>query len=229
MDYGKSEFYQGKKGETYFSAQNQGGSAHGDMDSWKFAEWISEGDSVLDFGCGAGWMLKSLQAGHRTGVELNPAAIEACRGNGIEVFPDLSALPPGRTFSRIISHHCLEHIPYPIEALRSLRERLSDDGRMIIVVPIDDWRVQRDFTGCDKDHHLHTWTPRLLANTLAEAGFECERCDVLTNAWPWRWQMFHRVLPRWAFQWLCGLWAVAMKRRQLRVVARKSRKISGPA
>jgi SAM-dependent methyltransferase len=221
MEYGCSDHYLGQQGERYLEGLNEGGRLRGQMDVWKFSPWIGEKDSVLDFGCGPGWMLYSLNAASKCGVELNPAARRVCQENGIEVYPEIAAVPAGRTFSRIISHHCLEHVPYPVAALRSLRARLQDDGLLILVVPIDDWRCQLDATGKDGDHHLYTWTPRLLANTLFEGGFECQQVEVLTHAWPVKWETLQRTMPRWAFDSVCWFWGWARKRRQLRAVAGK--------
>ena len=102
-----------------------------------------------------------------------------------------------------------------------LRTRLQDGGLLLLVLPIDDWRVERDFTGCDNNHHLHTWTPRLIANTLSEAGLVCTKAEVLTHAWPYKWETLYRVLPRWAFELSCRFFGWAIKRRQLFVIAEK--------
>jgi len=219
LDYGRSNHYLGEKGQEYFAVQNRGGAALGQLNLWKFAPWIRPSDSVLDFGCGGGWLLSCLNAVGKCGVELNPAARQVCQERNLEVYREVSEIPAGRRFSRIITHHCLEHVPFPVAALKSLRALLNDDGLMIIVVPIDDWRVQQDFTGADPDHHLHTWSPRLFANTLMESGLECKKVDILTHACPYKWETLYRILPRWSFELSCCFWGWAKKRRQLRAIA----------
>jgi len=221
MDYGKSDHYEGKSGERYFAYQNRMAADGARLNARKFRSFIPKEASVLDFGCGGGWLLRELECTERTGVELNEAAHEDCARNGIKVHKSLAVLEAD-AFDIIISHHCLEHVPYPVRALRDLHAKLKADGRLILVLPIDDWRVQRDFTAKDIDHHLHTWTPRLIANTLAEAGFHTDQVDILTHAWFPGAAKLAKVLPWSAFDLLCLFASVIKRRRQLRVVARKA-------
>ncbi len=138
---------------------------------------------VLDFGCGGGWLLRSLKSkGRRVGVEPNPAAREQCHENGVEVHASIDSIDG--QFDRVLSHHCLEHVLRPVECLRDLRGKIKPDGLLILVVPLDDWRAQKAARAGDKDNHLQTWTPRLLGNSLIEAGFTPQRVEVLTHAWP---------------------------------------------
>ena len=216
-----SSFYLGEKGEQYFAYQNKNADAAARLDLFKFSPYISSRDSVLDFGCGGGWILRALKPARGVGVEINPAARSVCKAHGTQVYPSLDAVPDA-AFSRIISHHCLEHVPYPIETLKALRQCLEDDGRLILVLPVDDWRRQRDFTGADKDHHLHTWTPRLIANTLIDAGFHCVEARIVTHAFPYFWPQLSKLLPGFLFNLVCRIWSVASRRRQLIAVAKKS-------
>jgi len=218
--YGESEFYKQESGKTYFAYQNRLGDTGGRLNARKFARYLEPEHRVLDFGCGGGWLLKNLVCAERTGVELNSAAWPTCRENGIAVFGSMGDLPASTLFDRIISHHCLEHVPYPIEALRALSTKLAPGGEMIFVLPIDDWRVQRDHTGTDQDHHLHTWTPRLIANTFAEAGLDTLEVRVIEHAWPPRWEMLNKWLPAPVFDACCGIWSRLRRRRQLFVRAK---------
>ncbi len=190
------------------------------MEARKFAPHISSDDKVLDFGCGGGWILRQLDCADRLGVELNEAAHTYCRENGIQVVHTLDEVNDGE-FDVAISNHCLEHVPCPVEALRCICDQLRPGGRLILALPLDDWRVQKDYTGADIDHHLHTWTPRLLANTLVEAGFKVDRIKVLTYAWFPGWRRALDLLPRWLFDSLCWAMAATKKRRQLLAVAHK--------
>lgn len=219
MKYGASDHYQSTKGEDYLAYQ-QMFAPGAILEARKFAPHIKPTDRVLDFGCGGGWVLRHLDCAERIGVELNEAAHNLCRKNGVQVHRQINDVPAG-DFDVVISNHCLEHVPYPIEALRGLRSVLRPGGRLVLIVPMDDWRVQRDFTGQDIDHHLHTWTPRLLANTLEEAGFSIESVKVLAYAWFPGWSRVMNILPRSAFDALCRIMAVLKKRRQLIALATK--------
>jgi SAM-dependent methyltransferase len=221
MDYGKSDRYQGSSGEDYFAYQNRLAADGAKLNARKFHSFIPKEASVLDFGCGGGWLLRELECGKKTGVELNEAAHDVCARNGIKVHKSLDDVPAG-AFDIIVSHHCLEHVPYPIQALRDMHAKLKDGGRLVLVLPVDDWRVQRDFTASDIDHHLQTWTPRLIANTLAEAGFRVERVDILTHAWFPGAVKLAKIVPPALLDLLCFCMSVVKRRRQLRAVACKA-------
>lgn len=217
MKYGASDRYQTDKGKEYFAYQQQQAPGAA-LEARKFAPHIRLTDRVLDFGCGGGWVLRGLDCAERVGVELNEAAHAFCRENGVLVRRSLDEVDGG-DFDVAISNHCLEHVPCPVEALREICGKLRPGGKLVLVLPLDDWRAQKDFTGTDIDHHLHTWTPRLLANTLVEAGFSVQSVAVLSYAWPPGWPKLMKMLPRPAFDGLCWLMAVVKKRRQLVALA----------
>ncbi len=217
MDYGVSKKYLGESGESYFAWQNQEGEIRGILSAEKFAPYIRHGDRVLDFGCGGGHVLKGLPGITRVGVEANPAAHDECRANGVDVYSSLADV--SGSFDAVITHHCLEHVPYPIEALRGLQALIKPGGRLIMVQPLDDWRVQRQWNPIDINNHLHTWTPLLLGNSLVEAGFRPSEIRVHTYAWPPKYPTLFRRLPRFAFNALCQFWSLLRKRRELIAVA----------
>jgi SAM-dependent methyltransferase len=217
-NYGQSSHYEGAAGERYFTLYNQKGALLGKLNAWKFAPFIKPSDNVLDFGCGGGWLLRELSCRNKYGIEPNPAARSCCSSLGIEVFPSVEELPGNLQFDVIISHHALEHVPYPIQALKELRLKLRHNGRLVVVIPLDDWRVQLDFTGQDLDHHLHTWTPRLFANSLREPGFRTECAKIITDAWPPKVEKLSKM-PAPIFKFICHIWSLLRRWRQLLMVA----------
>ncbi len=203
----------------FFFYKNYSADNAAKVNALKFQRYIGPNDTVLESGAKGGHLLREIRCAERVAVEPDRTAHEVCRMNGIAVYASLADVPP-RTFTRIISHHYLEHLPYPMEELRRLRNFLADDGKIVINLPIDDWRSERDWR-VSSDHHLHTWTPPLLANTLSDAGYEVEFVKVLTHAWPWYWETLIKVLPMSVFDALCWVWATMRRRRQLIAVARK--------
>jgi SAM-dependent methyltransferase len=141
MEYGASKHYLGDEGKAYFSSQNNLAEKEAVVTVWKFQPWVKPSDRVLDFGCAGGWILRGLQCAERIGVELNPAAHPVCRQNGVKVYSWVHEVEESG-FDVIISHHCLEHVPYPIEALKKLHSLLKEGGKLVLVVPLDDWRVE---------------------------------------------------------------------------------------
>ena len=207
----------------YFAQQSKTGRFRGWADFSKFGRYVRGDMKVIDFGCGGGWILSALTAREKTGVELNPLARAHAESLGLKAVESLEQLPPDSA-DVVISHHCLEHVPYPIEALREAARVLRAGGRLVLVTPLDDWRVQHDHTGKDIDHHLYTWTPRLMANCLVEAGFAVENIKVSTRAIIPKGRKLVRYIPRFLFEPVCFMFSALAKRRELIAVGSKTAK-----
>lgn len=212
--------YEGEQGARYFAYQNVAGLDQGRLEARKFARHIQPSNTVVDFGCGSGAVLANLRCARRIGVEVNPAARAEAARHAIELHASPESIPAA-TADVAISNHALEHVPSPLATLAQLRAILVPGGRLLLCVPIDDWRTQREFRADDPNHHLYTWTPLLLGNLLAEAGFRVGSIRVLTHCWPlgWRWLM-DRV-PDPVFDTLAWMQSCLLRRRQLFAIASK--------
>jgi SAM-dependent methyltransferase len=217
QQYGQSEHYLGERGQAYFQRQSQSGPLKGELEARKFAPYVRARDAVIDFGCGGGFALAALQCTRRIGVEPNPRAQTVARENGIESYSSLAEVPDAVADVAIINH-ALEHIPFPIEALRQLKAKMRPGGRLIVCLPMEDWRVQSRYNPKDIPHHLHAWNPQVLGNTLVEAGFDVSPTSIgiLTHCFPPKfYPLLYRRLPLFVFNCLCRLCAVVLRRRQL--------------
>lgn len=212
--------YQGALGEEYFAWQREGALLGAELEAPKFTPFIGPDDVVVDFGCGTGYLLEQLPAARRIGVEVNDAARAHAASRGLEVVASSTELADG-TADVVITNHALEHTLRPLDELRDLRRVLRPGGRLVLYVPLDDWRRQRHPDPSDINHHLYTWTPLLLANLLDEAGFTVERADVVTSAWPQFHEQLYRLLPRPAFDAACRVWAVLRRHRQVMALAQR--------
>jgi SAM-dependent methyltransferase len=215
-----SQHYVGQAGETYFSWQRKASNVGGILNARKFSPYIAAhmtaDSAVLDFGCGGGDLLKQLPCSRKIGVEINAAArLVACR-NGVEVYESLEHVAD-LCADIIISNHAIEHLLFPLDTLRELRNKLRPFGLLVIVLPLDDWRSQRTYDPDDINHHLYAWTPQSLGNLLTEAGFTADafKVSILTDAWPPLLELLYKSLPVPVFRWCCWLTAVLRKRRQL--------------
>lgn len=214
-----SPHYLGQSGKDYFAFQHQGGLLRGQLNArTKFARFVRPGDTVLDFGCGGGTLLRSLECARRIGVEINPVARAEAQSHGIEVFEMPADVPDGIA-TVVISNHALEHVINPAAALQALRSKLKAGGKLVLVVPIDDWRTQRCYDPKNIDHHLYTWTPRLLGNLLSETGYRVDSVTVLTHAWFPNWPRWIGRLPVGVFDAWCWAYSIYSRRRQLVAVA----------
>jgi len=222
LGYGASEHYLGARGEEYFSWQSAGGSFRARIDSHDYRHLVRPGDTVLDFGCGGGFLLASLDCARRLGVEINPIARAHANELGIECHESIEEIPEAIA-DVIISNHALEHVPYPIAALKDLRRRLKVGGTLGMVLPIDNWQIQKRYDPADINHHLHTWTAQLIGNTLVEAGFEQFGIKFRVNARPGSWTMAtYGRLPFWLFKAICyGYGLLTGKGRELVVTGKR--------
>jgi 2-polyprenyl-3-methyl-5-hydroxy-6-metoxy-1,4-benzoquinol methylase len=112
--------------QSYFKHQKISGNFGGRAELVKFRDFIRPTDSVVDFGCGGGFLLTELVCGRRIGVEVNPAAQEHARQLGLSVTCDFSGIED-RWADVVISNHALEHTLNPhlhlLEAYRVLKQR----------------------------------------------------------------------------------------------------------
>jgi len=203
---------------SYFAWQCAGGEFSALLDQWKFAPYLKEEDSVLDFGCGGGFMLSALRCQSRYGIEVNPSA-RATAARLLQVYAHLQDLPDGLFFDAIISHHALEHVGNPLDILEKLFARLKPGGKIIFVVPSEDWRRQRRYDAGDVNHHLYTWTPLSLGNLFAQAGYVVERVELLCHSWVPVSQRVYRLVSPSVRHLSCQIWAFLSGIRQVRIVA----------
>lgn len=221
--YGQSPHYQGDKGETYFAWQNRHMDIGARIEARKFCRFVRDQDCVLDFGCGGGSTLKNILCKRRIGVEINPAARRTAIENGLECFTDLAEVPSS-VADVVISNHALEHVSSPMQVLHELRRTLKPQGVLALVLPIDDWRTQLTFNPSDINHHLYTWSPQLIGNCLVDAGFDTRTLQirVYPHAWFPGYRRAYPILPAVMFDFLCLLYSVLRRRRQIMAVAEVS-------
>jgi SAM-dependent methyltransferase len=214
--------YSGEKGREYFAWQQHSGTAVGARIDvpYKYTPYLRPTDSVADFGCGNGEMLAPADVARRVGIEPNPEARAAAAERLDEAVASAEELPDA-AFDVVVSNHALEHTLAPWHELREVRRILKPDGRLILWLPLDDWRRgdQHDPQGPDINHHLYTWTPRLLWNLLTEAGYTVDHVRVVPLAWPMFHEHLYRMLPRRVFYGLMRAWAVLRRQRQLMALA----------
>jgi SAM-dependent methyltransferase len=214
--------YDGDAGAAYFSWQNSmSGEVGGRLNARKFNPHLRPDATVIDFGCGAGYMLEQLVVGERIGIEPAAAARQAATSRGLRVVASAGELP-AESADAIVSNHALEHTLEPLRELRDLRRLLKPGAQLRLWVPIDDWRAQTDAMAGDENHHLYTWTPLLMRNLLEEAGLTVISVRVITHAWPPRTARL-ASLPQPVFDALGRVWSRARRRRQLEAVAEARR------
>lgn len=151
---------------------------------------------VLDVGCGAGGTAPGLRAAGATeivGIEIEPQVAAQAREvlDGVVVGPVEEALEGiDGPFDTVLCLDVLEHLVDPTAVLRALRERTRPGGHLQVSVPnarhyslVRDLVVHGTFGYGDWGHrdrtHLRWFTPRDIAATVADAGWQ-----VISTGWP---------------------------------------------
>jgi SAM-dependent methyltransferase len=139
--------------------------------SSKFISKIKPSDIVLDFGCGGGYVLNSINCCKKIGIEINPSAQKKAREFNIEIFESFESIKE-ESIDVIISNSALEHIINPIETLSDVNRVLKKKGKLMISVPHED--LSYDYVKDDINQHFYTWSPMSIGNLIQKSGFEIE-------------------------------------------------------
>lgn len=108
---------------------------------------LPAGSKVLDYGCSDGRLLSHLDDRyHKFGFELNEAAARIARQKQISILSkDEIVTPSSLSFDAVVLSDIYEHLVNPTEVLKSLRERLSARGLLILFTGDGDSKAcQRD-------------------------------------------------------------------------------------
>lgn len=178
---GASDYYDA----VYFDWQKNIGAFGGWANSYKFKDSVSQNDTVIDFGCGGGFLLKSLECNERIGIEPNPSAAESVKKLGIQHFtsPNDVVSNLGECIADVIvSNNALEHTLNPLQELKNLKPLLKIGGTIHFVVPCDSIKYQ--YNPKDINYHLFSWSPQNLGNLFNEAGYSVEYVRPYIHKWP---------------------------------------------
>ena len=164
------------------------------------------GQRVADIGCGEGHLCAELQrAGwpEVIGVDVSRARIERARG----LYPDVTFYDrpldrtnePQQSFDLIIMDNVIEHLPDPVNVLRSLRRYLKRDGRLAIITPnmtCGHFKLLgRRWTPELAPHaHIYLFTPASMGLLLRESGFSADAIGDFHLAIYSPWAFLRRLL-----------------------------------
>lgn len=134
--------------------------------------------SILEVGCGDGWLLRRLRAlGFENVLGIDPSRALREQADDFLVsgyFPH--DLPPPyreRKFDLIISRHVLEHIETPRPFAAALATALSRGGQLWLEVPDLDSTIARKLWSNFYHLHCNYFSAVTLDQIMAEAGLRC--------------------------------------------------------
>ena len=135
----------------------------------RFSKFIDSDSTVLDFGCGGGFLLNSLDCREKIGYDVNKHALENLYEFDIQPCQNLNEIKEN-TIDVIISNSCLEHVPNPLNSLLELKNKLKTNGQIVFSVPHE--TIGNHYKPGDINYHLYTWSPMTIGNLFNEAGFK---------------------------------------------------------
>jgi SAM-dependent methyltransferase len=149
---------------------------------WEYGEVASAlrpGDSVVDYGCGSGHFLASVQPRVQAaaGFDFSAASVAAARERGLDAHRlDLAGgLPEWRdAVDHVTAFHVLEHLVDPAQLFRFAHHVARPTATLWIAVP-SDRRASRVHGEADvfdaPPHHLTRWTEASLREAAQRGGW----------------------------------------------------------
>ena len=190
--------------EYFNSYQKKIGEFGGKANLFKFKEHINKTDSVLDFGCGGGFLLNEIDCKYKAGVEINEFAANYAKENfDLDIFSNIDQVE-NEKFDVILSNHALEHCDSPITIVKNLYSKLKKGGKIIIVVPLDSFKYR--FKENDVNKHLYSFSQMNLGNILQLSGFIDIRTYSLLHKWPPFWYKIQKIFGWRFFHFICFLY-----------------------
>ena len=136
--------------------------------------------NLLDYGCGTGTFLKQANAKgwNSFGTEPDEGARELSNSNKKLAFgnkQELNAFDPLITFNAITLWHVLEHVTDLPETLNFFKQKLNQNGALIIAVPnynsYDAKHYKAHWAAYDLPRHLYHFEAKTISQLLAKYGF----------------------------------------------------------
>ena len=144
--------------------------------------------SVIDIGCGSGYVLSELKKRgfDVLGIDFNPDAIRIAQEHfhlnaQVGRIEDLVALDSKFDFALLV--HVLEHVEDPLSLLRNIRQVLAPNGILLVDLPNRDrFAIRRSLTRGEMEpgeyppHHLTFWSTASLVRALQLTGYSVIEC-----------------------------------------------------
>ena len=145
--------------------------------AWGRRAGVRREDSVLDIGCGSGWILSGMRrAGYTRLMGVDPYIPgDVQDGPGFRI-AKMDASEVEGEFDFVMMHHAFEHVPDPAATLREIHRLLKPGKLALLRIPVADsyaWRTYGvNWVQLDAPRHLFLHTRRSIETLAAAAGLE---------------------------------------------------------
>jgi len=149
---------------------------------YELKENIGSG-SILDIGCGPGWLLSALDNSNweKFGLDVSIIASNNAMKFGKIFNGTLENYHPKIKFDVVVMHHVIEHLDDPIGALKKVHSLLKNRGVFIIGTPNFDsaaaWRYGNRFRLLHDETHVSLFTEDSMHRFLRDHGFKIYKVE----------------------------------------------------
>jgi SAM-dependent methyltransferase len=137
----------------------------------------STGGSLLEVGCGFGYLLDEARPffARRVGTDFSASAVQIARRHADAVYHgDIDAVPPGPAFDCVIASQVIEHVHRPHQFIGTLLQRLRPGGCLLLATPDagSPWRklMGRRWPSFKVPEHLLYFDRGTLTRLMRDAG-----------------------------------------------------------
>jgi 2-polyprenyl-3-methyl-5-hydroxy-6-metoxy-1,4-benzoquinol methylase len=137
---------------------------------------------LLDVGCGNGHFLAAAKekGWNINGVELDSeTAARAAKLTGLTIAPSLAEIETDKQFQVITLWHVLEHVYEIDEYFQFFKNRLAQDGKLLLALPnpasFDANYFEEYWAAYDVPRHIYHFTPATITALAAKYGFKLKK------------------------------------------------------
>lgn len=215
IDFGGGEDYYD---EDYFAWQQGIGEFGGKISARMFQPYIKEDSTVVEFGSGGGYLLNSIVANKKIGIEINDTARKFAEKNGIKSVKYVGDVADDYA-DVIISTHALEHVENPLGILKELYNKLKDGGKIVFYVPNES--CDAEYTRSEINNHLYTWNCLTIGNLFKAAGYFVHSVWKVQEKWPDYYTKVDQEVSPELFDALCNINGEASDENNCMIIAYK--------